>query len=50
MTKNVKIFNVLLIVMKESLCYVIFMLCVYKIMDPNPTDVELDMLRSKTSY
>ena len=25
------------------------MLCVLKTMDPNPTDVKLDMLRSKTS-
>ena len=50
MTKNVKIFNILLIVLKESVCYVIFMLCVHKIMDPNPTDVKLDMLRSKISY
>ena len=29
---------------------VIFILCVHKIMDPNPTDTKLDMLRSKTSY
>ena len=34
----------------ESLYYVISMLCVHKIMDSNPTDVKLDMLRSKTSY
>ena len=33
----------------ESLHYVIFMLCVHKIMDPNPTDVKLDMLRSNMS-
>ena len=34
----------------ESLYFIVFMLCVHKIMDPNPTDVKLDMLRSNTSY
>ena len=31
--------------MKKSLCVVIFILCVHKIMDQNPTDTKEDMLR-----
>ena len=31
----------------ESLYCIIFILCVHKLIDPNPTDVKLDMLRSK---
>ena len=33
----------------ESLYYAIFMLCVHKIMDQNPTNAKQDRLRSKIS-